>query len=87
MASAANCPSLRSGFHRRAGRPRLDERIPRIGAERGLVADLGPPAGKALARQPFRTRRLPDLGHPGKRGSPGARTLLTMSLIFSWFGV
>jgi hypothetical protein len=87
MGSSMNCPSLRSECHRRRGFPRLDTRLPRLGEERGVIADLAPPAGKALARKPVRAGRLPQLGSASRRGFSGARTLLTMSAIFSWFGL
>jgi len=85
MESAAGSPSLRLEYHRR-GVSRLDARLPRLGEERGVVADLAPPAGRALAPRPRRMPRMPPK-HPVERGSRGARTLLTMSVIFSWFGL
>ena len=87
MISAANCPSLRTEYQYRRGHPRQNARLPRQCDERGIVADLAPPAGKALARRPARFSRPPRLGPVRKRGSTGARTLLTLSVIFSWFGL
>lgn len=87
MASASNWISLRSEYHPVRGRLRLGSRLPRPGEERSLVADLAPTEGTALARKAVRPRRLPAPASTKKRGSPRARTLLTMSMIFSWFGL
>jgi hypothetical protein len=86
MASTAAFGSLRTEYVRRRGTSRLPGRLPRPGEERGLTADLSPPSGKALAHRPPRARPLPRLPSV-RRSSPGARTLLTMSVIFSWFGL
>ena len=86
MQSPADAPSLRTQFHHPRIRRHPDTRLPRVGDERGIVADLAPPAGKALAPRPARVSRLPRLAPKRKNRSRGARTLLTMSVIFSWFG-
>lgn len=86
MAFAATPGSLRSEYIRRRGISRLPARMPRPGEERGLTADLAPPAGKALAPVKARPVRIPRPA-PERRVPSGARTLLTMSVIFSWFGV
>jgi hypothetical protein len=83
MATAAPSGSLRSEYNRRRGRSRLPARP---GEERGLTADLAPPAGKALAPVKARPVRLPRPA-PARRVPGGARTLLTMSVVFSWFGL
>ena len=86
MHSAAPPGSLRTEFVRRGEALRVKGRLPRPGEELGLTADLAPPSGKPMARRPAKARRLPRL-MPARRSSPDARTLLTMSVIFSWFGL
>jgi hypothetical protein len=60
--------------------------MPRLGDERGIVADLAPLAGRSLAPGQHRDRRSPKKVPENKTNARGARPLLTMSLIFSWFG-
>jgi hypothetical protein len=86
MASTTAFGSLRTEYVRRRCRSFSPRRLPRPGEERGLTADIAPPSGKALARRPARLRGLPRMPAP-RRGSPGLRTLLTMSVIFAWFGL
>ena len=85
MANAATGRSLRSEFHVRPAR-RAMARMPRVGDRRGLVADLAPPKERPPARGRFGSP--PKLrNEPAKRVSKGAGTLLTMSVIFNWFGL
>jgi hypothetical protein len=78
--------SLRSEYHRARGNSSSVRRLPRPGDERGIVGDLAPPMGTALAPRRARVRRF-SRPAPIRRGPPGARTLLTLSVIFSWFGL
>jgi hypothetical protein len=78
-------PSLRTRFSVDAIY-RRSAVLPRLGDERGLIADLAPATGGALARGV--PRRPPALRGAGReRRALGPRTVLTMSVIFSWFGL
>ncbi len=85
MANARECRSLRSDFNLRRSRRGLAP-IPRMGDRRGMVADLAPPKEGRPARAILRSRQNP-LPESVSRVNRGARTLLTMSVIFNWFGL
>jgi len=87
METAGQERSLRSDYMDRPRYRRLARPLPRLGEERGLVADLAPPAGRTLARKPKRTLAL---SYPRLRGdskASRARALQSVSAIFSWFGL
>ena len=63
--------------------------LPRLGDERGVIADLAPVAGRDLGPNARRRRHRATTRKAKARGryAFGTKTVLTMSVIFSWFGL
>jgi hypothetical protein len=80
--------SLRNQYIAHSRKMAARTTLPRLGDERGIIADLAPPAGSALSRRPRGRRSRKPIFRPGPRPvSRGLRTVLTMSVVFSWFGL